>query len=529
MPINKYHFHNKSIIYILVFVTGIILIRNAWLGDDAYIGFRTVYNFTHSFGLTFNINERVQSFTNPLWIMIMSFLYLFTGEVYFTCIILSIILTLFSLYYLAVKLSDSYLTTILIFVLACASKAFIDYSTSGLENPLGYLFIVLFATVYFKEIQIKKKLFLLFFIASLAAVNRLDNLLLYVVPLIVQLKYISKNNILIILAGILPLIIWEAFSLLYFGFLFPNTFYTKLYTGLPTSEYISQGIKYLKNSFQLDAITLCVILLSIILTFFISVKNNKYKVIPFALSVLIYLFYTVKVGGDFMSGRFLTYIFLISIIIFTQIEINKIGKIIFICLIGVFTIVSPYSPIKSNKDYRKNELTFSKIVTHNGVADERAWYFPRTGLLHLNKDLYALTVERNLDTVQVHNDNTLKYVEIEEVLGFLSYEVGPYYYIFHHLGLTDPLIARLPRDEDAADGWRIGHIDRKIPEGYLETLKTGSNKIKDKNLNIFYDKLSILTKGKIFSSQRFKTILKMNMGQYDYLIDKKFYSSVKNR
>ena len=77
------------------------------------------------------------------------------------------------------------------------------------------------------------------------------------------------------LAGLMPLILWEGFSLLYFGFIFPNTYYTKLYTGIPSSEYIAQGIRYLENSFHLDPITLCVIVSSVILAFVYSLKNKK--------------------------------------------------------------------------------------------------------------------------------------------------------------------------------------------------------------------------------------------------------------
>ncbi len=37
-----------------------IIIKDGWLSDDAYITFRTVDNFIHGFGLTWNIDERVQ-------------------------------------------------------------------------------------------------------------------------------------------------------------------------------------------------------------------------------------------------------------------------------------------------------------------------------------------------------------------------------------------------------------------------------------------------------------------------------------
>ena len=59
-------FHRVVLLLCLVFMA--VLLRTAWLGDDAFITFRTVMNVTHGHGLTFNIAERVQSYTHPLWL-----------------------------------------------------------------------------------------------------------------------------------------------------------------------------------------------------------------------------------------------------------------------------------------------------------------------------------------------------------------------------------------------------------------------------------------------------------------------------
>jgi arabinofuranosyltransferase len=518
----------KTIIYLLLIFTGVVILRNAWVGDDSYIGFRTVYNFTHGYGLTFNIHERVQSFTNPLWIFVMSFFYLFTGEAYFTSILLSLVITLFTIYCLTVKFSDGILMTLIIFGLAVTSKAFMDYSTSGLENPLGHLFVVLFSYVYLSEIRHERKLFLLFLIAAFAAVNRLDNLLLYLVPLLSEFKNISKRNFLIMTAGFLPLIIWEVFSILYYGFPFPNTYYAKLTTGIPASEYMIQGVRYFINSLNLDPITLFIITTAIACTLVYSYRNKKYKLILLVLSVLLYLFYVVKVGGDFMTGRFFTYPFLLSIIILTQIELSGAARKLLLVLIILINIISPYSPVKSDGSYRRNELSYSQIVINGGVADERAWYLPSTGLMNLSsKSSTILGVEKSLDTTRTYRDSITAFIEAPLVLGFPSYSAGPNVYIFHWMGLSDPLIARLPSSVTAEEDLRIGHFDRKIPDGYIETLKTGRNQMTDKNLAMFYEKLSIIIRGDIFSGERFSTIYKMNTGQYDYLIDRKFYGGRK--
>jgi hypothetical protein len=42
---------------------------SAWLCDDAYITLRTVANFCHGLGLTWNPDERVQTYTHPLWML----------------------------------------------------------------------------------------------------------------------------------------------------------------------------------------------------------------------------------------------------------------------------------------------------------------------------------------------------------------------------------------------------------------------------------------------------------------------------
>ena len=47
----------------LVFLA--VLVRTAWISDDGLISLRTVMNVTHGHGLTFNVGERVQTFTHP--------------------------------------------------------------------------------------------------------------------------------------------------------------------------------------------------------------------------------------------------------------------------------------------------------------------------------------------------------------------------------------------------------------------------------------------------------------------------------
>src|SRR5690349_17717566 len=49
----------------------VLVLRTAWVGDDAFISLRTVDNFLHGYGLRWNVAERVQSFTHPLWFVLL--------------------------------------------------------------------------------------------------------------------------------------------------------------------------------------------------------------------------------------------------------------------------------------------------------------------------------------------------------------------------------------------------------------------------------------------------------------------------
>src|SRR5579863_7902587 len=64
--------NGKTILVFALVFFFFVLIKNAWLSDDGYITLRTVSNFVHGYGLTWNIDERVQTYTHPLWMFLLS-------------------------------------------------------------------------------------------------------------------------------------------------------------------------------------------------------------------------------------------------------------------------------------------------------------------------------------------------------------------------------------------------------------------------------------------------------------------------
>ena len=194
-------YHIITVFFIAFFT--VIILRSAWLSDDAYITFRTVDNFINGYGLRWNIAERVQSYTNPLWMFCVSLIYYFTREIYYSVLTLSVLVSLTAICLLSFHIAKGKITPIIAIMVLTLSKAFVDYSTSGLENPLTHLLLVAFFIQYYRfehhplEQHSWIRIFLLSLTASLGVLNRMDTLLFFAPPLVyVVLKNsIARSNI----------------------------------------------------------------------------------------------------------------------------------------------------------------------------------------------------------------------------------------------------------------------------------------------------------------------------------------------
>jgi len=82
------------------------------------------------------------------------------------------------------------------------------------------------------------------------------------------------------------------FSLVYYGFLFPNTAYAKLGGGIEHYKLILQGIIYLVESSLRDPTTLFTIITAFFVPFWIR------KLWPLTLGILLTVIYVINVGGD---------------------------------------------------------------------------------------------------------------------------------------------------------------------------------------------------------------------------------------
>src|SRR5207245_759994 len=119
--------------------------QNSWVGEDAYITGRTVWNVLHGYGLRWNVAERVQAYTHPLWMLLLVPLQLVTGDFYPAAILLSLACNL-GVLAVAARIARRGPRGALLFgafvVAMVGSRAFFDFTSSGLENPLTSLLLL---------------------------------------------------------------------------------------------------------------------------------------------------------------------------------------------------------------------------------------------------------------------------------------------------------------------------------------------------------------------------------------------------
>ncbi len=462
-------------------------------------------------GPIWNPGERVQVYTHPLWLGVLSAAFFVTRELYFTTLGISIAVSALTLVLIPILARRAELA-LLVIVGLTVSRAFMDYSTSGLENPLSHSLLVMFALVYVRVKQFRMQLFLLGLVVGLAGLNRLDTLLIYL-PFVLWLIVSSDEpyrNVRYLMPGLSLVAFWLVFSLIYYGFPFPNTAYAKLNTGLTAAQQIAQGFRYIGSSLIRDPVT--VLLLSLGLGGVIRVRDRSWKM--FGSGSILYLVYVISIGGDFMRGRFLALPLLGLLLVFGRLENLRPRKIWSLTLIVLIVgQIAPYPTLTSGSGYGLDRGQAD--VDRWGISDERGYYYPFTGLLRLDQSRSPESHKWATDGANARRNG--EELVIHETLGLLGFYAGRSVHVVDRIGLADPLIARLK--PKAEEHWRIGHMHRRLPDGYVETLASGNNLIVDPALREYYERLSLVIKGSIWDYDRLLEIVRFNLGYHDHLLE----------
>ncbi|MEN8161651.1 MAG: hypothetical protein ABFS41_16395, partial [Myxococcota bacterium] len=484
----------------------LVVVRSAWLCDDAYITYRTVDNFVSGLGLRWNPAERVQAYTHPLWMFVISAGYALSGNLYWTALATSLACSFAAVSTLALRLASTPWSAAVAVLTLVLSGAFVDYSTSGLENPLAHLLLVLFLVRFLGHPLDARNLGWLAVIAALAAVNRPDSVLLYVPALAgALLRFGRWRGLAIVAAGFTPLIAWEAFSVVYYGFAFPNTAYAKLKLFLPRDELVAQGFHYLAHSLRSDPVTVVVFVVGGVLALLARSREALLVWAGAALTVA----YVVFVGGDFMAGRLLAAPLLASVVLLARDPriARRVGAVGALVCVGALALVAP-------RPGDGEAVAYEELIGPHGITDERRYYEAFTGLRH-----YALHGGVPDHPWMAEGEAVRRAgqkLALQEANGFFGFAAGPGAHVVDPHGLSEPFLARLP--PPALPDWRIGHVWRDLPAGYWETLRDGTSRIADPGLAEYRAALVEITRGPLFARSRWAAIVGMALGRYESLL-----------
>lgn len=466
-------------------------LQTAWVCEDAFITLRTVDFALQGHGLVWNVGERVQAYTHPLWLMILTPWKLVIGDPYVALITLSLCCSMGTLLAIKKTHQEWSLHSIAGITSILWSRAFIDYSSSGLENPLTHLLLAFFFLLWLRADSPHKGLWLMMLCSALY-MNRPDSVVLIAPALAWQFWTARKLGQ--ALLGALPAFAWTLFSLVYYGSSVPNTALSKVATGLPLWDRAGQAGQYFLWALENDPLTPVILVVGTLS----GLTHPRLR--PFSIGLLGWPLYLIYVGGDYMGGRFLSAATLLSAMLIAHAATPRtVWALLASLALGAgmlqYTVLS--SPSFQNR-----------YINEAGVSDERGFYYPDLGLMPV---LLQGSWQTHPWFEQGAAARKQPGVYTRCAIGMSGYMAGPNAYIIDPLALTDPFLARLPSRTNV----RVGHYERAFPPGYLASRLTSRNALEHPALRQLYDDVTLTTQGRdLWEPARLKAIWRLNNGTH---------------
>ena len=489
-------------------LTLLTIVHAAWVCDDAFITARVVDNCLSLRGLRWNPAERVQAFTHPLWLFAMLIARSLFDDAYWSLLGLSVLTSALCVGALVwTRARSEPFFALLAATLAC-SKSFVDYSTSGLENPLTHLLAILL----WHEMRRKPapSLAKAAIWVGLALLNRLDLSLLFGPPLLLVLLQDRSGTwperVRSLLVAFAPLLAWEAFSLVYYGSLVPNTATSKLGTALPRAQLLEHGMAYLLQPTWNDPLSLLLLCTGLPL----GLVRGTGRLRAFCMGALLYIGYVLWIGGDFMAGRFLSTPVLVSVL--SLLELLPVPHLALQAVLAVLVVALQFASARPlwatvPAASQSTEPPGFRSTCFDGVCDEYAFYAPFT---HWRRVLHAkVHPPHPWALLGAEWSGSPEHTRVSGAIGFRGFFAGPKVFLVDYYGLSDPLIARLPY-EPSLRKWHPGHFKRCVPVGYPEAARLGPEALPDRRLRAYFARIWLVTRGELWTTERWRAIWQLN-------------------
>ncbi|HEV2777953.1 MAG TPA: hypothetical protein VGX25_00995 [Actinophytocola sp.] len=415
----------------LVAVLGLGLVHQlmfASLAEDAFISFRYAMNLAEGNGLVFNVGERVEGYSNFLWVLLIAApRALFDADIVLVARVLGIGCALGCVvpaYLLAGRIAGGS-AGVLAAAITAASSSLAAYGPSGLETPLFALLVL--ATLV---AALSGRTFSAGLLVALATMTRPDGVVVAVLLglwLIIQpLRGRARWHapVLFVAGAVLLAGPWTLWRLDYYRYFLPNALAAK--SGMPLDDLLDQGWRYLTGFREATWALLILVPLAILAQLVRWRRIPGYARGPVWLVLILAIGQAVFVdfvGGDWMPGwRLLAPVMpLLAVGLAATCVLvrggdpdrrtpvaDRIGPILAATVSAQLLVASVYNPsMKGHFDAWKSELY--------EMSSMGAW---------------------------VHRTLPPGTVIATYANGALSYEAGPRLTVVDVLGLTDEHIAR---------------------------------------------------------------------------------------
>ena len=517
--LNRYKFFA-----ILIFIFVITFL--AWQSDDSYHAYIMAKNLVDGNGFVYNIGQRATATTCPLFTLVVAAGYFVIRDMFFVSLLINIVFSSLAFSILIRDFAKTKEQVVFCLLVLIGSVSFVSYTTSGLENSMLFFLAACFMKIYLKHERYNaKNMFILAVLVALIAMTRMDAVLIFV-PMALYVYLVKRDEVSfgkavgLGIAGLLPFVFWELFATFYYGFPFPNTAYVKLGTDIAVKDYIVRGIRYYLNACVCDPIVLIVPLFG----FIAAVIVRKAQYIACMAGPLIYGIYLLYIGGDFMMGRHFTVMFFVSVLCYMDIKNREFsergrgarfhrGFVIAVAAVLIYGCTS---------NVIKDQFLFGRTFG-SPISDERAGYFSTSSLFN---NIYSLIKTGDLCIRSTWNENGVTELRnmgssggiLENAPGITKYYNNDLY-LNDLYALGDPYLAHLPAVKE--DGWRIGHMWRQAPLGYINMVRYGldSSSIVNEDARMYYDVIDEITRADLFDRERIRKVIDINLGRYDYLVE----------
>jgi hypothetical protein len=270
-----------------------------WISDDTFITLRYARNLIEGHGLVFNVGEKVEGYTNFLWLMVLAVAQMVgmdgpKASVYLSLVCFAVTIGLvYRIGQFRLQPKTPYAAVLPIACMALAANYFFaSFGTGGLET----MFAAMLVTLALERAQHQHP-----FMAGLAGIGATmahPDHALFFAGLGLALLIDPERRRGWFRYGLPFLLVYLPYTIVrwkYFGEFFPNTYYAKA----AHLSYFSQGGFYVFASVVSGGLWAI-----IPLAVFAAIKFKRNFLIHYALiCVPLYIVYVAKIGGDYMLGR----------------------------------------------------------------------------------------------------------------------------------------------------------------------------------------------------------------------------------